>query len=241
MKRKFVKGGLIGALLLVGSMTMVADKHYRNQLASMEYKQWKFSPEYYYKSWYNEKILFITTKVPGLGLHDNGPGGIGGGDNYINERWRQMTPLRMTAVGENELQGGQVSDEQEYWEDLMTQDAITYADASTAVPVIGAWSVTSNDRNKYLTDIRKNINGFPEAYASVADRYLTRLEVVTDEMNCVKNAYMSNSRKLTLLQDANRRLMALAQETEEIKKALELYEGDICRVVRKKGRQRIIF
>ena len=37
-------------------MTCHAQKDVYNQIASMEYRQWKFTPEYYYYSWYMKKI-----------------------------------------------------------------------------------------------------------------------------------------------------------------------------------------
>lgn len=60
-------------------------KHY--QLRSMETGPWEFHPPGWYYSWWSKdgKILWwdVKWRLPGLGIHDNGPAGIGGGDKYV--------------------------------------------------------------------------------------------------------------------------------------------------------------
>lgn len=61
-------------------------KHY--QLRSMETGPWEFHPPGWYYSWWTKdgKFLWIwdvSWKLPGLGIHDKGPAGIGGGDQYV--------------------------------------------------------------------------------------------------------------------------------------------------------------
>lgn len=77
---------------LAGQVPSQSESLYK-QLRSMETGPWEFAPEGYYQSWYMKTIKMpwpipdIKTKVPGLGVHDKGPGGIGFpvGDGYINK------------------------------------------------------------------------------------------------------------------------------------------------------------
>lgn len=60
-------------------------KHY--QLRSMENGPWEFHPPGWYYSWWTKdgKFLWIWDvkwHLPGLGIHDRGPAGVGG-DNYV--------------------------------------------------------------------------------------------------------------------------------------------------------------
>ncbi len=72
----------------------VKDKSKINQLKSMEFMQWKFSPDKYYYSWVtrSRKVLGWkwTWREPGLGIHDRGPAGIGGGDGYVKKDKRNI-------------------------------------------------------------------------------------------------------------------------------------------------------
>lgn len=71
------------------------------QLRSMETGPWEFRPEGYYYSWVNKRFLLLFEKKPGLGVHDRGPGDLGGGDNYVN-RYKPSGKVRakMLALAE---------------------------------------------------------------------------------------------------------------------------------------------
>ncbi|GJQ04031.1 DUF5045 domain-containing protein [Capnocytophaga canimorsus] len=76
------------------SQVSVKDESKINQLKSMEYAQWEFSPDWYYYSWVRRSrsvfgISWSWTE-PGLGVHDNGPAGVGGGDGYVNKDKRNI-------------------------------------------------------------------------------------------------------------------------------------------------------
>lgn len=62
-------------------------KHY--QLRSMETGPWEFHPPGWYYSWWTKHGRFlwwdVKWRLPGLGVHDNGPAGIGGGDKYVTK------------------------------------------------------------------------------------------------------------------------------------------------------------
>lgn len=78
------------SLLTVSAQMPVYDKSKHYQLRSMEVGPWEFHPPGWYYSWWTKdgKFLWIWDvkwRLPGLGLHDNGPAGIGiGGDNYVS-------------------------------------------------------------------------------------------------------------------------------------------------------------
>lgn len=83
---------IISALLLslkVAAQVPVYDKAKHYQLRSMETGPWKFHPESWYYSWWHKNVDFLwwewEQKLPGLGIHDNGPAGLGGGDHYVTK------------------------------------------------------------------------------------------------------------------------------------------------------------
>ena len=110
------------------------DPDKRNQFASMEFMQWHFTPESYYYSWYTKKIdlgLFtLKIRMPGTGKHDRGPAGILPilGDNYVNEQWRMMSPLRAATTAEAVIAKGNRRETQEQWNKTMQDDALELAD-----------------------------------------------------------------------------------------------------------------
>ena len=74
-------------LIAQGLPMPVYDKAKHYQLRSMETGPWRFWPEGWYYSWWHKDMHFLwwnwSVKLPGLGIHDRGPAGIGGGDNYV--------------------------------------------------------------------------------------------------------------------------------------------------------------
>lgn len=68
-------------------VTPIYDKSKHYQLRSMETGPWEFWPEGWYYSWWHKNMHFLwwnwSQKLPGLGIHDRGPAGIGGGDKYV--------------------------------------------------------------------------------------------------------------------------------------------------------------
>ena len=125
---------LAASSLTLAAQKPVSDKDKQNQLASMEYMQWNFTPASYYYSWYWKRInlgLFsIWVKMPGQGWHDKGPAGLipALGDNYVNEQWRQMTPLRATSTAEAAVAKPIRGDTQELWTRTREDDALEIAD-----------------------------------------------------------------------------------------------------------------
>ena len=86
----FVITGICNISFSANAQIPVYDKSKHYQLRSMETGPWAFSPPGWYYSWWSKdvKILwglinFGSVRLPGLGIHDNGPAGIGGGDKYV--------------------------------------------------------------------------------------------------------------------------------------------------------------
>ena len=211
-------------------ITCAQETDYYNQIASQEYKQWKFTPESYYYSWYKEKLdlglVTIKYDTPGLGIHDKGPAGIGiGGDNYVNEKWRQMYSLRLVAASESNVQATHTDDEREFWEEINIKDAAVYLDRSTDLPVIGAKTVTKTDRDEFgqrildnLYNIRKLDNG---KYDDMADDLSMEYDVIMEEVSIVGAAHEANSNRLRTLQECNNRLRKLDKKVVQVYNALK--------------------
>jgi hypothetical protein len=80
----------------------VKDDNKINQMKSMEFLQWKFSPEWYYYSWYKEKILGFDVSLPGLGLHQHYIDNYGNNDKQYLPAIASATYNRTEAENEEE-------------------------------------------------------------------------------------------------------------------------------------------
>ena len=221
-----------------------------NQFSSMEYRKWGFTPKWYYYSWYRKSIRVLGVKIswdePGLGVHDNGPAGIAGGDGYVNERWRMMSPLRVTAATEAALQANNTDDEREFWKDINIKDAAVFLDRSTDLPLVGASAVTSVDRDEFSQQILDNIYAIrrladedqqltsgshtnpswaqdgdilerpSSKYDDIADELKLEYDVIREEISAVANSHEANANRLRLLQDCNNRLQKLSRKSSSI-------------------------
>ena len=203
-----------------------------NQIASMEYKSWGFTPKWYYYSWYRKSIRVAGIKIswdePGLGIHDNGPAGIGGGDGYVKQRWRQMYPLRVTAAGESNIQAGYTDSERKFWEDINIKDAAVWLDRTVNLPFIGASAVTSDDRDEYGQQILDNIHKIRELGGEenedIADWLRTEYDTIMEEVNILRDVHEANSNRLRSLQSCNNRLRKLSRRSNSIYSGRALLE-----------------
>lgn len=66
-----------------------------------------------------EKIWFVEIKLPGLGIHDRGPAGIGGGDKYVS-RYSPNLPLRTATIGIAELEDPEYRKQSESYDSVKT-------------------------------------------------------------------------------------------------------------------------
>lgn len=192
------------------------DKDNYNQWASMEYKQWKFTPESYYYSWYKKKIdlgLFsIKIDVPGLGVHDDGPGGIGiGGDNYVNESWRQMDGLRSGATVTHLIESSYSRQEDEHWNTVYKGDLATIADRSLEI----SYSITGDTRNRLKKQITDNLQAMDD---ETADNFRMEYNRILANIDNIHDAHMDNAKKIVAYENENRSLEKLAVLTNKVAK-----------------------
>lgn len=190
MRKRKIATGLMSLLALAfASAPVNADRHNYNQWASMEFKQWYFTPKWYYYSWYTEYILGVPVRVPGLGIHDNGPGGVGIGDHYVDEIWRQMTPLRIVSVTEHALETGQNKDETEEWNDVYQKDLLTIADRN----LDAGYSITNDRRN----DLIENVDGYATIISDYEkERVKEEKERILSNVKVIRNTHMDNAKKI---------------------------------------------
>ena len=203
-----------------------------NQIASMEYKQWSFSPDWYYYNRYWGTVVDMPWPIPdvrgwlpGLGVHDNQGYVVPTlpyvpfynfiGDNYVNEDWRQMYPLRVEAAAEAWLQAIQTEKEKNFWNKIQLKDLAVYTDRSTDMPLIGANAVTKDERdelgqniNDYLFKIR-DLGGQSDKYKEVVEDLRLEYNVIREEATLVNSSHEHNANRLRNLQDCNNRLQKL--------------------------------
>lgn len=206
-----------------------AQNDYYNQLASMETgQQWKFSPRAYYYSWDYDYVLGVKIWIVGTGVHDNGPGGIGiGGDGYVDEKWRIMTPLRAITVTQSALQGRNTEKEKNYWKDVNLRDLLVFADRSTDIPLVGAKAVTKDERDEYSQQILDNMFNIRELgakYNDVAKNIRMQYDEIREEISIVGSAHEDNARRLRSLQECNNRLKELADQSMKLYQYLKIVE-----------------
>lgn len=203
---------LMTATLGLQHMYAQHDKDNYNQWASMEYKQWKFTPRSYYYSWDYKRVLGIKIPIPGLGVHDNGPGGIGiGGDNYVNEKWRQMTGLRSEATVTHILESSYSKKEDEYWNTVYKGDLATIADRSLEV----SYSITKDTRDRLKQQITDNLEAMD---GETANNFRMEYNRILDNVSDIRNTHMDNAKKIVAYENENRSLEKLAVLTGKVAK-----------------------
>jgi hypothetical protein len=215
MEIKFNKKLMMPLMLLIGWQTMSAQMIYHdgnnyNQIASEEFKQWDFSPKEYYYSWYKKKVVFWHVTVPGLGVHDKGFAGthVPKGDNYVNERWRQMTPLRAASVATNAMNEEKVEEISKKWEEMAKQAALEEADAL----VDAAYSITSSERNRLKRKITENIlHNEMKTMTNLTLEY----ERILSNIKYIKDSRLGNAERLEAYQAENKRLKELSIISEK--------------------------
>lgn len=184
----------IGALMLISLLVIKssakADRHNYNQWASMEFRQWYFTPQWYYYSWYTVYVLGVPIRLAGLGIHDNGPAGAGLGDHYVDESWRQMTPLRLTSVAEQTLETEHNKEEKEEWNEVYQKDLLTIADRNLDI----GYSITEDRRSELIKDV--------DGYATLIGNYekervKEEKEHILSNIKIIRETHMDNAKKIS--------------------------------------------
>lgn len=169
-------------------------KHY--QWRSMEDGPWSFDPKAYYHSWYMKKIVFIKTKVPGLGIHDNGPAGSGiGGDHYV-KKYAPVAKHRLATTASALVEKGNYEKEEENIKSWNKREIAYFADRSVDL----AKPVVKSKFDESLTRFMKNL----VTYASSCDNkddlkygnYLVReYQRILDNKYLIEGSHLENSKK----------------------------------------------
>ena len=246
----------LGLLAMVAANAMaqkkVHNEHTYNQVASMEFKQWEFTPKDDYFSKVRKKILFIKYDDPGEGYHDDGWFGIGTilptgsnyasyvagvtltgelerltrPDHYVDEDWRKMSPLRASAYGEALLQKNYINQEEGYWRGIRAVDALTVADRSGALAQglsLSAVDVTENDRNEAS---RQVLHSLDKLQGTEWDEELTLdYRMLQDGITTIRNAHMDDARKSVQLHSLNRQLEQLSSKSYRLELAKDLCDS----------------
>lgn len=225
---------LVGAGWLVATAASAqSDSNIEDQIASMEYKQYSFSPRWYYYNKYWGTVIDMPSPIPdingylpGAGLHDSQgwvypseliavPFYNFWGDNYVNEYWRLMTPLRTAAAAEALLQKGRVQGERDYWQKIQLKDAVVYLDKSTDLPAVGAVGVTREEREKLSQTILDAVffltEGGNTRYNKMLELIIGEYDSIQEEVSSIAGSFTDNARKLRNLQDCNYRLRSLSE------------------------------
>lgn len=171
-------------------------KHY--QFRSMENGPWKFKPEFYYYSWIKKKVLWFEVKLPGLGIHDNGPAGIGGGDKYVS-RYSPNLPLRTATIGIAELEDPEYRKQSESYDSIKNMEALLVADRQLDAvhSIVGDKLNTLKDFFIENMTIYTANNGDADKALALWNQYYA----VEEAVNLIKNAYLDNSKRLKAYQE----------------------------------------
>ena len=218
------------ALMLVATGSVRAQLY--DQWASMEFKQWEFSPDSYYYSRVWRKILDLPWPipdiygwVPGSGFHDRGiwipatglydpiifnPYALAAGhwdavyspDGYVNQEWRQQLGLRTPAAAESVLYKLESNKEEDYWSKIRNLDVATVADRSGVLSGLTGASTVTAAERQEAMDV---VN---EAYDLIKDegsreRMMGEYHALQEKVSVIDNAHMDNARKVVALQEIN--------------------------------------
>lgn len=251
MKRRFKKIAMTFLLAVIGSVSVQAqdesDGDIYNQIASMEYKQWSFTPKWYYYNRYWGTVIDmpwpipdIKGWIPGLGVHDSQGYVVPTlpyvpfynfiGDNYVNQKWRQMYPLRVEASAESWLQATQTEEEKKFWTDIQKKDMAVYLDRSTDMPLIGANAVTGDERDELSQNILDNLfeirelGGEADKYKELVEDLRLEYDVIREEISLVNSSHEHNANRLRNLQDCNNRLRKLDKKVRATYKLINNME-----------------
>lgn len=181
-----------------------------NQVASMEFKQWSFTPKSYYYSWYMKDYFFFKTRMPGSGVHDKGPAGVSwlGGDNYVNEPWRLMSPLRESAAEVAKEEASQEKTQKEKWNDIFDQDVLTIADRE----IDAAYAITKSVRNRVGEEIVATLPALPLSGQTSAALEYARIK---DNIDMIHSATIDNAKRLVQYEKENQALEDLSDAVEK--------------------------
>lgn len=263
--------GWLVAAMVTAIPLHAQDDYYNQLASMETGQQWNFTPDSYYYSRVWRKILDLPGSwfdvhgwEPGLGFHDKGawipwsdiyikvifnPNALAVGHleavykptNYVNERWRVMTPLRMTTVANSILQSKNTEDEKQYWKEINLRDMMVLVDRSTLIPLVGARVVTEDERDEYSQQVLDNLHNISELggeYDKIVEQYRMEYDVIREEISVVSDSYEDNAKRLRSLQECNKRLKVLAEETATMYSCLQAAQDPLFKKVQQNRRKR---
>ncbi len=185
----------------VNAQMSVKDKNRTNQIKSMEFMQWKFTPKWYYYKWHwwNNPL--------GLGLHKN----------YVSKDRRniyQYTP----AIASTFLQKNEAEKQEEETEVVYKQELAKFADRS----IDYAYTLSKSRRD----ELKSEFNRFYSEYTIISsdqkskqtlmfeyNRILSNVKIINDShmSNAKKReAYLQNEQELVELIALTKRLIKVS-------------------------------
>lgn len=196
----------LGFCVYTQAQKPVYDESKFYQFRAIENGPWEFRPKYYYHSWITKRVLGIKIKVPGLGVHENGPGGIGiGGDNYI-KRYSPNAPLRDATMLLSMKERENYEKQLEHYEQVQNIEAKLISDRQLDIvyPFISGKFHSSKERLfESLLEYSNNLNSKHEEKALFA-AYL-QYSRIEENIKNIKGYYVENGKRQELyLEEINK-------------------------------------
>lgn len=194
------------------SQAKVKDKNVNNQLKSQEYMQWKFTPKWYYYSWYKTKVLGVSITVPGLGLHNN----------YVKKDKRNIKQEAPTivAVTLNEKEATQQGDDTDV---VYKQELTKFADRTVDIQ----YELTKSERDNLISQISKELlkyakNGGENQHVNSISGEVLRIRA---NIKIIHESHMSNAKKRVAyigFQEELTNILSMTLRLNNINKTLNL-------------------
>ena len=128
-----------------------------------------------------------------------------------------MTPLRATAVAEALMESRNTESEKDFWNKIQIKDLVVYTDRSTNLPVVGAKSVTADEREAISQNILDMLFEISELdkdnkYQQLLDDYRMQYDAIHEEVDLIGSSHEDNAKRLRNLQECNNRLRKLEKK-----------------------------
>lgn len=183
---------LLGFAFSANSQAFAKDNSKLNQIRSQEYLQWKFHPNWYYYSWYHKRVLGIRVRIPGLGVHDRGPGGIGGGDGYVRTDKRNILQ-EAPAIAFTNQSLKETEKQHQHTDIVYKQELAKFADRSIDIQ----HSLSKGSRDHLIREINKELSQYTSRKGDPKNAKILSDEVtrITSNVKIIHDSHMSNSKK----------------------------------------------
>lgn len=164
------------------SQRIANDNNKANQWKSMVYKQWKFTPDWYYYQWYKKKIGVIKVWLPGLGLHQSYI-------NKYNKNINQMTPMiASNKVNELQMESAMKANKKVYEKEIKL-----YADRTIDYEYL----LRKDDINEIKRLILKEVAMFDKNDVSSEniEALYGEYDRINNSVDIIRNGHLSNAER----------------------------------------------